>query len=93
MEGKLGNTAQARTLFKAALKIEPASEPVWQAWIDMEESAGLYESAGLLRNYRMAAFNRVALPPGFSTLVDGPQVTNPVLRTVRDLTLLPSRFL
>jgi hypothetical protein len=84
MEGKVGNAAQARALFKAGLKVDPASEAVWQAWIDMEEGQGLYESADQLRNYRMAAFNRVALPPGFSTVQgsQGPQ-TSAVLRTVQ----------
>ena len=82
MEGKLGSVATARMLFKAGLKADPDNEPCWQAWTDMEEANGLFESADQLRNYRAAARSRIALPTNFSTM---PTPTNGVMDMVRCL--------
>lgn len=68
LEKTEGNTDLARELFKCAIKADPASEPSWLAWAQMEEDLGLLTRAAELRNYSMQEKQVVIAPPNFTTL-------------------------
>jgi hypothetical protein len=81
MEGRLGNFAQARSLFTAGLQIDPRNAPCWKSWIQMEQVAELFDRADALRNYRDEAYRKLALPTSFSTLPGAPE-QGTVMQTV-----------
>ena len=68
LEQSEGNIELARELFKCAIKADPASEPSWLAWAQMEEDQGLYTRAAELRNYSMQEKQIVQAPANFTTL-------------------------
>jgi hypothetical protein len=57
----------ARELFKAALKVDPRNDVVWETWISMEDELGSADTANELRVRRAEKQWEFAIPANFTS--------------------------
>jgi hypothetical protein len=62
----------ARELFKAALKVDPRNDVVWETWISMEDELGAADTANELRVRRAEKQWEFVIPANFTTRPETP---------------------